>query len=92
MKTIYTLTVRSSVKIPAGTLNLDVGCERTFLFASVKERQPVLDFVKAQGWKHSTSIDHLMTAEEARREIKASITAACDHLHHPVPSFVEPGK
>jgi hypothetical protein len=44
MKTVYTLTVRANVKIPTGTLNLDVGTEQTFIFATITERQKILEW------------------------------------------------
>lgn len=86
MKALYTLTVRPSVRIPAGELHLNVGGTRTFYFATVEERQPILDWARTQGWKHSTNIEHVQTADEVRAEILRDIEAACAHLHHPVPA------
>jgi hypothetical protein len=90
MKTVYTLTVRANVNIPTGTLNLDVGNERTFIFANITERQKILEWVRAQGWVHSTNIENIMTADEVRKEITRSIEQTCEHFHHPVPQL-EPG-
>jgi len=89
MKTVYTLTVRANVKIPTGTLNLDVGTERTYIFANITERQKILEWVRAQGWVHSTNIEHIMTADEVRKEITRSIEQTCERFHHPVPTFAE---
>lgn len=89
MKTVYTLTVRANVKIPTGTLNLDVGTERTYIFANITERQKILDWVRAQGWAYSTNIEHIMTADEVRKEITRSIEQTCERFNHPVPTFVE---
>jgi tRNA A58 N-methylase Trm61 len=89
MKTVYTLTVRANVKIPTGTLNLDVGTERTYIFANITERQKILEWVRAQGWVHSTNIEHIMTADEVRKELTRSIEQTCERFHHPVPTFVE---
>lgn len=89
MKTVYTLTVRPSVKIPAGNLRLDVGGERTFLFRTIEDRQLVLDWVRAKDWPHSTSIDHIMDNQEARTEILADIKRTCEYFHHPLPKGLE---
>ena len=89
MKTVYTLTVRPNIKIPTGTLNLDVGNERTFIFATITERQKILEWVRAQGWVHSTNIEHIMTADEVRKELTRSIEQTCEHFHHPVPTLAE---
>jgi hypothetical protein len=89
MKTVYTLTVETVVRIPAGTLYMAVANGRTFLFDSVEARQPVLDWVRENDWKHSTSIDHVMSAEEAQDEIRAAIEKTCAHFHHPVPTLVD---
>ena len=89
MKTIYTLTVDAVVRIPAGTIYMAVSNKRTFLFDSVEARQPVLDWVRQNDWKHSTSIEHVMTADEAQDEIRAAIENTCAHFHHPVPELIE---
>jgi tRNA A58 N-methylase Trm61 len=89
MKTVYTLTVRANVKIPTGTLNLDVGTERTYIFATITERQKILEWVRAQGWVHSTNIEHIMTVDEVRNEIINSIEQTCEHFNYPVPTFVK---
>lgn len=84
--TLYTLTVEPRVRIPAGNLFLSVGGQRTFYFFSLDERQKVLDWVREKGWVHSTGVDHVMSSDEARKEILADIERTCDHFHHPVPS------
>ncbi len=91
MKTVYTLTVRANVKIPCGNLNinLDVGDERTFIFATITERQKILEWVRAQGWDHSTNIEHIMTADEVRKELTRSIEQTCERFRHPVPTLAE---
>lgn len=89
MKTIYTLTVRPSTRIPVGTLHLNVGGERTYYFSKLSERQKVLDWAREQGWPVSFNIDHLMSADEVVEEIKRDISRTCDHFHHPVPSLPE---
>ena len=89
MKTVYTLTVRPNIKIPVGTRNLNVGNERTFIFANITERQKILEWVRAQGWVHSTNIEHIMTADEVRKELTRSIEQTCERFHHPVPTLVE---
>ena len=89
MKTVYTLTVRANVKIPCGTLNLDIGDKRTFIFANITERQKILDWARAQGWDHSTNIENIMTADEVRKELTRSIEQTCERFRHPVPTIVE---
>lgn len=88
-KTLYTLTFRPSVKIPTGTITLDVGKEQTFIFSSFAERQKTLEWVAAQGWPHSTSIDQIMTDEEARREVIEVIENTCDYFGCALPKLVE---
>ena len=88
-KTLYTLTFRPSVKIPAGTITLDVGREHTYIFSSVEERQKTLEWVAAQGWPHSTSIDLIMTDEEARKEILEEVENTCDYFKSAFPKLVE---
>ncbi len=46
--------------------------------------------VRAQGWDNSTNIEHIMTADEVRKEITRSIERTCERFHHPVPQL-EPG-
>jgi len=89
MKTIYTLTIRPSVIIPAGGLSLDVGGERTYLFRTIEERQVIIDWAKANGWECSTSIDHTLTPNEVKAEIAQNIARCCEPFHHPVPSLVD---
>lgn len=89
MKTLYTLTFRPSVKIPAGTITLDVGSEYTFTFSSFAERQKTLEWVAAQGWSHSTNIDQIMTDEEVRKEVIELIQKTCDHFGCAFPKLVE---
>lgn len=88
MKTLYTLTFRPSVKIPTGTITLDVGREQTFTFSSVEERQKTREWVVKQGWPHSTNIDHIMTDEEVRREVLEGIEKTCDHFGIVVPKLI----
>ena len=89
MKTVYTLTIRASVEMPVGGLKIDAGDERTFLFASLEERQKVLDWARKNGFSHSTSIDHIMTAKEVQGEILTSIERTCEYFYHPVPSHLK---
>lgn len=87
MKTIYTLIVRPSTRIPAGNLFLNVGGERTFYFSKLSERQKALDWIRAQGWPVITgSIESLMTGEEAIEDIKRDIERTCKHFDYPVPA------
>lgn len=89
MKTLYTLTVETKVRVPAGTLHMAITHKHTFLFATASERQKTLEWVRAQGWEHSFNIDHVMTDADARAEITKQIEGTCAHFHHPVPTFVE---
>lgn len=86
MKTIYSLTVRPSVRIPAGNLHINVGVERTYWFASIDERQIVLDWCRSKGWDVSCNLDHTMTAKEVQAEIRQNIKRSCEPFHHPVPA------
>jgi hypothetical protein len=85
MKTLYTLTIRASVELPVGGLQIDVGGERTFIFGSVEERQKVVDWARENGFDNSTSIDHVMTAREVKTEIMNSIDRTCDYFHCSIP-------
>lgn len=83
MKTVYTLSFRSSLKVPTGTLTLDVGHEQTILFASVEDRQPVLDAVRSKGWPHVTGIDHILSPADAFQRIVENINITRGHFHLP---------
>ena len=88
-KTLYTITFRPSVKIPAGTITLDVGRENTFIFSSFVEREKTLEWITAQGWPHSTNVEHIMTDEEVRREVIEGIEKTCDYFKSAFPKLVE---
>jgi hypothetical protein len=89
MQTIYTLTIRPSVQIPVGGLRLDVGNERTYLFRSLKERQAVIDWAKANGWECESSIDHLMAAKEVKAEIAQNVARCCEPFYFRAPELVD---
>jgi hypothetical protein len=55
--------------------------------ANVTERTFI--WVRAQGWVHSNNIEHIMTADEVRKELTRSIEQRCERFHHPVPKLVE---
>jgi hypothetical protein len=90
MKPLYVLSIDASTHVPIGALRVAITNKHTFYFTALEESVATMDWAKAQGWGVTTDIVFPTTGQTARKLVRASVTAVCEHYHLPVPDMAEP--
>lgn len=94
MTTIYTLEITPHTEVMAGSLNLKVsGKTMIFCFKTLKERQPLFELAKAEGWAHKPDVFSTTTTQAAFDFLQRDMNELREHLRlHPKALVLPEGK